>query len=877
LFARRHGAPPLVKTPGATVDNEHIFIQPDQQDFKLILPPRINDPRSIARSDSHSPTWGMSSLKQPTSRARSPPPSSILRHNAKRERTASLLWRAQNEYRARERIRTINHERRFSQSNFTVEQALLGNGGLRNAIKAASDAGVLKEKTWVGTLGMPTESLEPHMQTRISEKLEHDYESLTVFVSDNDFDGHYSHYSKTILWPVFHYQIPDHPKSKAYEDHSWIHYVNINQAFADRIAKNWKRGDVIWIHDYHLLLLPGMLRKQVPDAQIGFFLHVAFPSSEIFRCLAVRKDLLEGVLGANMIGFQTDEYCHHFLQTCSRILNVEATKDGVYLENRFVNVNTFPLGIDPKQMDERRDAPDVAQWIKIISEKYAGKRIIMARDKLDKVRGVRQKILAYELFLNKYPQYADKIVLIQIATSTTEEAATVSDIVTRVNSAYSTLAHQPLVFLQQDISHSQYLALMTVAECCMITSLREGMNLTSHEFVYCQDGKYSDKKFGPLILSEFTGSASVFENHELTVNPWDYRECADALKTALDMNDQERKTRWHGLYGSVMHHTAMHWYLSYTQHLEQVWKEHSSRETTAVPRLSFADLSEKYQAAERRLFILDYEGTLASWGDPTSIILTTPKRAIDVLNDLIDDLKNTVYVVSARMPEEMERLFRRVPGLGLIAENGCFLMEAGADDWIELTEIDRTDSWKRGVMAILKYYNERIEGSKIEERHCSLIFDYSAAEDPKGAFQQAGECANHINDAPHSLNVHAVPVDRALIVSQADINKSSATALISEKLETLKDKENVPLPDFLFVVGDSREDEYVFNWAHKQKGIRDVVTVTLGARNTEASATLTHGVTGTYELLSTLDLHSEMHHCTFQTRSFLVVMIRLTD
>jgi trehalose 6-phosphate synthase complex regulatory subunit len=851
LFDRRPAARPLVKTPGATVDNERIFIQADQQGFKLTLPPRINDPRSIARNEPHSPTWGISSPKQPTSRALSPPPSSILRYNTKRERTASLLWRAQNEYRARERIRTINNERRFSQSNFTVEQALIGNGGLRNAIKAASDAGVLKEKTWVGTLGMPTESLEPHLQTRIAEKLEHDYESLTVFVNDNDFDGHYSHYCKTILWPVFHYQIPDHPKSKAYEDHSWIYYVNINQAFADRIAKNWKRGDVVWIHDYHLLLLPRMLRKQIPDAQIGFFLHVAFPSSEIFRCLAVRKDLLEGMLGANLIGFQTDEYCHHFLQTCSRILNVEATKDGVYLEDRFVNVNTFPLGIDPKLVDERRDSPDVAQWIKIISEKYAGKRIIMARDQLDKVRGVRQKLLAYELFLNKYPQYADQVVLIQIATSTTEQTgldATVSDIVTRVNSVYSTLAHQPLVFLQQDISHSQYLALMTVAECCMITSLREGMNLTSHEFVYCQDGKYLDKKFGPLILSEFTGSASVFENHELTVNPWDYRECADAIKTALDMNDQERKTRWHGLYGSVMHHTAMHWYQAYIQHLELVWKEHSSRETTAVPRLSFADLSEKYRAAERRLLILDYEGTLASWGDPTSIILTTPKRAVDVLNDLIDDAKNTVYVMSARMPEEMERLFRQVPGLGLIAENGCFLMEAGADDWIELTDIDRTDSWKQGVMAILKYYNERIEGSKIEERHCSLTFDYSAAEDPKGAFKQAGECANHINDASLSLNVHAVPVDNALVVSQADINKSSATALISEKLETLKNEKNVPLPDFLFVVGDSREDEYVFNWAHKQKGIRDVVTVTLGARNTEASATLTQGVTGTYEV-----------------------------
>jgi len=242
---------------------------------------------------------------------------------------------------------------------------------------------------------------------------------------------------------------------------------------------------------------------------------------------------------------------------------------------------------------------------------------------------------------------------------------------------------------------------------------------------------------------------------------------------------------------------------------------------------------------------------LASWGAPTSIVLTTPKRAIDTLNDLIEDPKNTVYVMSSRMPEELERLFRQVPGLGLIAENGCFLMEAGADDWIELTDIDHADAWKPGVKEILKYYNERIEGSRIEERHCSLIFNYSEAEDFKGAFKQAGECANHINDASHDLNVHAIPVEGALIVAHADINKSSATALISQKLEELKEEKGVPLPEFLFVAGDTREDEYVFNWAHKmeKKGIRDVVTVTLGARNTEASATLTQGVTG---VLSTL-------------------------
>lgn len=265
---------------------------------------------------------------------------------------------------------------------------------------------------WVGTLGMPTDALAQNTKDTIAQKLKDEYGSLTVYVNDSDFDGHYTHFCKTILWPVLHYQIPDNPKSKAYEDHSWIYYVKINQAFAECIARNWKKGDSIWIHDYHLLLVPSMVRSMLPegsDASIGFFMHIAFPSSEVFRCLAPRKQLLEGMLGANLIGFQTGEYCRHFLQTCSRLLCVEATRGGLQLENRFVNVGTFPIGIDPASWDKRRNATDVEIWAKMISERYAGKRLLVSRDKMDQIRGIRQKLLSYELFLNTYPEWADKV------------------------------------------------------------------------------------------------------------------------------------------------------------------------------------------------------------------------------------------------------------------------------------------------------------------------------------------------------------------------------------------------------------------------------------------------------------------------------------
>ncbi|EED21711.1 alpha,alpha-trehalose phosphate synthase subunit TPS3, putative [Talaromyces stipitatus ATCC 10500] len=855
-------------TPGAITDYEQIFTNTRLESLNEYPFPTTSNgqPNVLSQSEAHSPAWGSTqTFNQPRPLKMALPSPSILKHQepipegapptieiSKPPTMGIESQKAQGEV-----MRSVpSHS--FSNADWTIESAEQGNPGLRNAVRSFSDPG-LDDTVWVGTLGMPTDALDSHVKSEIAETLEDKYSSLAVYVSDTDFDGHYSHFCKTILWPVFHYQIPDNPKSKAYEDHSWVYYVKLNEAFAQRIAKNWRRGDAIWIHDYHLLLVPAMLRKLLPDAQIGFFLHVAFPSSEVFRCLAPRKELLEGVLGADLIGFQIDEYCRHFLQTCSRILCVEARNDGVQLEDRFVNVGKFPIGIDPTSWDERRRSHDVEQWIKVISEKYEGKRLIVSRDKLDSIRGVRQKLLSYELFLNTYPEFRDKVVLIQVASSTNEQTeldTIVSDIAMRINSTHSTLAHQPLVFLKQDLSFAQYLALITVADALMVTSLREGMNLTSHEFVYCQDGKYGPKAHGPLILSEFTGSASIFDDHALLVNPWDYRQCAEAIHTALTLNESEKEDMWRKLHSAVLQNSTRNWVKSFREALSKVWDEHSSRETMAVPRLSVSRLEEEYRRSSRRLFLLDYEGTLASWGSPTSIILTTPQRALVTLTDLLEDPRNIVYVMSARRPEEMERLFRQVSGLGLIAENGCFIREPSKDSWIKLNEDHHTKEWKAGTKGILNYFRERTENSWIEELHCSLVFHYGDAEDKVAAARQASECADHINDACASQGVHVTPVDGALIIQSSRTNKASAAELVWRySIERGKEGGYAGQPDFLFVAGDSREDEVVFRWANKlaeSKAVKSCMTVTLGSRSTEAKATLTQGVTGVLSCLQRL-------------------------
>lgn len=442
------------------------------------------------------------------------------------------------------------------------------------------------------------------------------------------------------------------------------------------------------------------------------------------------------------------------------------------------------------------------------------------------------------------------MVLIQVALPCTDQSepdATVSDIVTRVNSANFSLAHQPLIFLKQDISFPQYLALITMADVLMVTSLREGMNLTSHEYIHCQDGKYSNKKHGSLILSEFTGSASLFDGHTLLVNPWNYRQCAEALNTSLQLTPEQKERNWTKLNDTIMKHTTVNWFEEFVEALSKAYSEQSLRDNVSIPRLSVSDLSAKYKESSSRLFILDYEGTLASWGSPTSIVLTTPKRAIDTLNDLIENPKNIVYVMSSRMPEEMERLFARVGGLGLIAENGCYVREAHVEDWIKLVSDEKTTAWKDGVADMIRYFQERTEGSWVEHMHSSLVFHFAHAEDPQTAERHASECANHINDTCANHQVHAVVDQDALIVEPIAPNKATAACLVLDGIQKSARASNNQGPDFLFVVGDGREDEVIFRWANevgRQKRIKNTLTVTLGSKNTEAAATLTQGVTG---------------------------------
>ncbi|KAF9113273.1 hypothetical protein BGX27_001918 [Mortierella sp. AM989] len=726
---------------------------------------------------------------------------------------------------------SIDSAKVFADAAWTVEKASSGNIGLYNAVTSIQDQ--LAKTIWIGTLGMATDTLPDRTRGDIKAELALNHGSIPVFVNDLDFEGHYHQFCKQILWPIFHYVLPDNLRSKGYEDGSWKHYVAVNRAFADSIIENYRQNDTIWVNDYHLMLVPNMVRERLPDASIGFFLHIPFPSSEIFKCLHVRKEVLHGLLGADLIGFQTYSFARHFLQTCSRILSVESSPKGIQLENTAVSVGIFPIGIDTKSLNIKRQDPEVTQWINVLKEKYAGMKLIVARDKLDYIKGVRQKMLAFERFLYLYPEWQGKIVLIQVALSTSEQnevQGQVSDVVTRINSKFSSLSYQPIVFLHQDITFSQYLGLLTAADLCLITSLRDGMNLTSHEYVVCQE-----QQKNPLVLSEFAGTYGSL-GACLRVNPWNYAEVAGAIHEGLTMQYEEKAVRWHELRKHVCTNTAQFWASDFVSELIKVHGDLQRRYSIHIPLFNMGVVLPEFQAAKRRLLLLDYDGTLVPSERTTSVrssSQTSNEDMTKLIVQLASDPKNVIYIMSSRTRENLDKTFGHIENIGLCAEGGCFLKFAGKSNWENQFDEGSDMNWRKKVMEMFEYYKERTPGSEIESKTVPIVWHYRQADNPNYGLWQARECQNHIEEAIGSIYpIHAVVGRKFLEVMPRDVSKANATKTIFESLQ----QNGVNPVDFILCVGDDRSDEDMFVYCNSLEigGENRVVTCTVGSKSSEA-------------------------------------------
>lgn len=441
----------------------------------------------------------------------------------------------------------------------------MSSGGLVTGLSGLSKATSFQWYGWPG-LEVPEAEAGP-----MTQQLKEKYNAIPVFVDDELADRHYNGFANSILWPLFHY----HPGEITFDESAWAAYREVNRLFAKEVAKDVQDGDLVWVHDYHLMLLPEMLREEIgsskKNVKIGFFLHTPFPSSEIYRILPVREQLLLGILDCDLIGFHTYDYARHFLSSCSRILSTQTTPNGVDWNGRFVTVGAFPIGIDPEKFVEGLKKQSVQNRIAALKRKFEGVKLIVGVDRLDYIKGVPQKLHALEVFLTEHPEWIGKIVLVQVAVPSRQDVeeyqnlrAVVNELVGRINGKFGTIEFMPIHFLHQSVSFEELTALYAMSDVCLVSSTRDGMNLVSYEYIATQRERH-----GVMILSEFTGAAQSL-NGSLIVNPWNTEELANAIHDAVTMSPEQREANFRKLERYVFKYTSAWWGQSFVTELTRI-------------------------------------------------------------------------------------------------------------------------------------------------------------------------------------------------------------------------------------------------------------------------------------------------------------------
>ncbi|KTW29097.1 trehalose-phosphatase [Pneumocystis jirovecii RU7] len=467
-------------------------------------------------------------------------------------------------------------------------------------------------------------------------------------------------YPNTVLWPLFHYRLWNNTTDEWNEQTCWENYIKFNEAYMDAISKIYEQGDIVIIHDHYLLLLPRLIRQKIPNAYVGLFLHGPFPSSEIFRCLPKRKEILMGMLGANMIGFQSYSFSRHFVSTCTRVLGFDSIGKGIDVNGAYVAIEVLPMGIDAQYVEKESQAQKTQEKMQFIRELYSNKKILIGSAKIYEVQGVLQGLKAFESFLKQFSKWRNQVVFIQVTSPVNDDTSKfekqVQDLVAEINGTYGSLEFTPVHHYHQYLEKDEYFALLRSGDVGIITAIRDSINTTSLEYVICQ--KESN---GPLLLSEFSGTKDALQD-AIQVNPWDVTDTAKKINEALCISESEKKTRQIKLYNYVTKNTIQTWTSSFISRLLTNLATFNYNQVTPV--IDTTLLIDTYRKANNRLFLFDYDGTLTPIvKDP--LIAVPSRRLIHVLQALAENSKNQVWIISGRDQNFLAQWFDNIPQLGL--------------------------------------------------------------------------------------------------------------------------------------------------------------------------------------------------------------------
>jgi trehalose 6-phosphate synthase/phosphatase len=647
-----------------------------------------------------------------------------------------------------------------------------------------------RETVWVGWPGIPTGKLTDEDLEEIERRLEKD-NYVPVHLSRYEVDNYYQGFANKTIWPLFHY----FPLFAVYERKFWEVYKNVNNKFCEAIVPVVEKGDEIWVHDYHLLLLPGLIRERIPDASVGFFLHIPFPSSEVFRLIPWREELLRGLIGADLVAFHTYSYVHHFLNSVRRMLGYEFEKGQLAVGNRVVKVEAIPMGIDYERFASKVDTPEVRKEAAKVRKKAAGRKIILTVDRLDYTKGITERLEAFELFLAENPEFRGEVTLIMVAVPSRTAVNTyaqlkkqVDELVGRINGKYGTVGWVPILYLYRSVPFEKLVAFYNVSDIGLVTPLRDGMNLVAKEYIASKTGSP-----GVLILSEMAGAAREL-NEALIVNPNNKQDIADAIKEALVMDDGEKAERLAAMRERLRKYDVVKWADYFVRDLRRA--KHVQQEMSG--KILTDDAKERLLAdcrkSEKRLFLLDYDGTLVEFA--TKPELAEPDyQLIELLEDLVAVRGNEVVLISGRDKDTLDRWFPAL-GVSLVAEHGAWIKKRGRV-WERLEPV--SSEWKERLKPMIEQCSDRTPRSLVEEKDFSIAFHYRKVDHELAAIR-VSELKDDLMHLIPSLGLEILEGNKVIEIRNAGIDKGRAAT----------DFLNGAGWDFVFAVGDDYTDEDVF-------------------------------------------------------------------
>lgn len=705
-------------------------------------------------------------------------------------------------------------------------------GGLATGLKSVHRDG---NGIWIGWSGLTEEEIDKKMAPKVNKALEQQ-KCASVSLSQAEMDGYYYGFSNKTLWPLLHY----FTEYTEFNSADWETYKSVNQKFADLVVQHVEDGDQVWVHDYQLLLVPEMIKAIRPEVKIGFFLHIPFPSFEVFRILPWREDLLKGMLGADLIGFHTYAYERHFLSSVQRLLGCDLNFNNIQYDTRLIKVESFPMGIDFAKFHEsavkhQQKSESEKSEIQLSIDKHfeiKGKsKFILSIDRLDYTKGIAKRLLAFEHFLEKYPEYSGKVRLVMLAVPSRSNVPQYQDLkneidqlVGRINGKFSDVNWTPIWYFYRSMPFENLIDLYSSCDIALLTPVRDGMNLVAKEYIACR----TDQS-GVLILSEMAGAANEL-NESLIINPNNYDQVAGAIKQAIEMPLAEQKARNKVMQERIAKYNVEKWAQEFLQNLTDVRTWQQEHEVKRVSEKVQLQLLADFRQKHKRVIFLDYDGTLAPFEKKPEDAKPT-KELFKILDALHADERNILALVTGRDKEIFEEWFGHKP-YSLICEHGLWQKNEG-EEWKILEKV--SNSWFEVIYPIIERFIDRTPGSSLEIKNYSLAWHYRNV-DPVLGENKANELKATIQPLIANHDLEIMDGDKVLEVKVSGVNKGRATSRF------LLENDH----DYVIAIGDDWTDEFMFTDLPPE-----TVTIKVGNKKTVAK----------YRLKGTKQVHDFLKKC----------------